>query len=194
MAFHHVAVATKDAKRSHAFYTQAMGFKLVKVIKRLRGKHGGWARHIFYDTGGGETFAIWDLKHMDGKGVNEADWVGGMATGCKLPTWTNHVAFDCKNREGLEAAKQRLLDNGYHVSEMVHPFIHSIYTFDPDGTMVEFCYDTQPLNQADQDEALALLEDDTPPLEHNDDFEELDGGVTKSPKYAERKRRETIGA
>lgn len=192
MAFHHVAISVKNAKQAHAFYSQAMGFKLVKVIKRLRGDQGGWARHLFYDTGDGEMLALWDLKAMDGKGIDDTSWVGGMSHGCNLPTWTNHIAFNCKDKAGLNAAKQRLLDHGYHVSEMEHPFIHSIYTFDPDGTMVEFCFDTQPMRQADIDEALALLQDDTPPTEHNDDYEERDGGVTRSPNYAERKKQESL--
>ncbi len=31
MAFHHVAITTKDLDATHRFYTEAMGFELVKV-------------------------------------------------------------------------------------------------------------------------------------------------------------------
>jgi catechol 2,3-dioxygenase-like lactoylglutathione lyase family enzyme len=31
MGFHHLAIATKDVKATHGFYTGAMGFELVKV-------------------------------------------------------------------------------------------------------------------------------------------------------------------
>jgi catechol 2,3-dioxygenase-like lactoylglutathione lyase family enzyme len=31
MAFHHVAIASRDIKASHEFYTGAMGFTLVKA-------------------------------------------------------------------------------------------------------------------------------------------------------------------
>ena len=31
MGFHHVAVATRNVTATHAFYTEAMGFDLVKV-------------------------------------------------------------------------------------------------------------------------------------------------------------------
>jgi catechol 2,3-dioxygenase-like lactoylglutathione lyase family enzyme len=31
MGFHHVAVATRNVAATHAFYTEAMGFDLVKV-------------------------------------------------------------------------------------------------------------------------------------------------------------------
>jgi catechol 2,3-dioxygenase-like lactoylglutathione lyase family enzyme len=186
MPFHHVAVAVKNARRSHVFYSQAMGFKLVKVVKRLR-EGGGWSKHIFYDTGDGHLFAIWDLKGMEGKGLDDASWIGGMSTGANLPTWANHLAFDCKDLAGLEVAKQRWLDHGYHVSELVHDFIHSIYTMDPDGTLVEFTFKTRPLDQADFDEAQTLIDDDTPATET-----EGEGSVIKSPNYNARKNADAI--
>ena len=31
MAFHHVAIATRDLAATHRFYTEAMGFRLVHV-------------------------------------------------------------------------------------------------------------------------------------------------------------------
>jgi catechol 2,3-dioxygenase-like lactoylglutathione lyase family enzyme len=49
MSFHHVAVATRNLAATHAFYTQAMGFDLVKV-EAAATDGGGWARHAFYDT------------------------------------------------------------------------------------------------------------------------------------------------
>ena len=58
--FHHTAFATRDPAATHAFYTQAMGFELVKVEVAPTPK-GGWAKHFFYDTGGGELMAFWDL-------------------------------------------------------------------------------------------------------------------------------------
>src|SRR2546421_509771 len=32
MAFHHVALATRDLEATHRFYTEAMGFELVKAV------------------------------------------------------------------------------------------------------------------------------------------------------------------
>ena len=32
MAFHHVALATRDTAATHRFYTEVMGFELVKVV------------------------------------------------------------------------------------------------------------------------------------------------------------------
>ena len=63
MAFHHIAIATRDLEATHRFYTEAMGFQLVRVEAMPAGMPDspGWARHLFYDTGNGEMFAIWDL-------------------------------------------------------------------------------------------------------------------------------------
>ncbi|WP_185059876.1 VOC family protein [Pseudonocardia eucalypti] len=179
--FHHVAIAAKNVKRSHRFYTEAMGFTLKKVVKRQT-PVGGWTKHIFYDTGNG-LFAIWDLTGIQGVVIEEGDWQGGIGNG--LPYWVNHVAFDCHDIGGLEACKQRWLDHGYHVSEVKHEFIHSIYTRDPDGTLVEFTYDTQPLTEADEREAAELLADDTPAQ-----VPDYEGVGHHSPHYQARKERE----
>jgi len=184
MAFHHVALAVKDVHRSHEFYTEVMGFKLVKVVKR-KSPEGGWTKHIFYDTGDGELFAIWDLRGLEGEGLKSADWRPGMSTGVGLPYWINHIAFECKDLAGLRAATQRWLDKGYHVSEVRHEFIHSVYTRDPDGTLVEFTYDTKVLDQGDLDEAAELLADDSPATVP--DYEAV---VHKSPHYEKRKQSE----
>jgi len=184
MAFHHVAIAVKNPRRAHKFYTEAMGFRLVKIVKR-RTPDGGWTKHIFYDTGNGELFAIWDLRGIEGVVVEGDAWRGGMSTGVGLPYWINHVAFDCKDIGGLEHAKQRWLEHGYHVSEIKHEFIHSIYTRDPDGTLVEFTYDTQELGQADEVEAYELLADDRPAT-----VPDYDAVMHKSPAYKARKEAE----
>jgi catechol 2,3-dioxygenase-like lactoylglutathione lyase family enzyme len=157
--FHHVAVASKDVKRSHKFYTEVMGFTLKKVVKRQT-PEGGWTKHIFYDTGDGQYFAIWDLRGIEGVVIEPEQWKGGIGNG--LPYWINHIAFDCQDIGGLEDCKQRWIDHGYNVVEVKHEFIHSIYTRDPDGTLVEFTFDTQPLTEVDEREAAELLADDTP--------------------------------
>ena len=60
MGFHHLAIATRDAEANHAFYTESMGFTLDRTVVAPTDT-GGWARHLFYDTGNGEMIAFWDL-------------------------------------------------------------------------------------------------------------------------------------
>lgn len=186
MAYHHIGIAVKNIARAHKFYTEVMGFSLVKVVKRLA-PGGGWTKHIFYDVGHGEFFAIWDLRGIENVLVKPDEWNGGMSTGVGLPFWINHIAFTCDGEAGLEVAKKRWLDAGYHVSEIKHDFIHSIYTRDPDGTLVEFTYDTVPLTPEDAAEALELLADDSPATEH-----EYPAVIHESPNYKSRKQRELV--
>lgn len=186
MSFHHVAVAAKDVKKSHQFYTEVMGFTLKKVVKRQT-PEGGWSKHIFYDVGDGELFAIWDLRGIEGVIVEPDEWQGGMGNG--LPYWINHIAFDCKDIGGLETYKQRWLDHGYNVAEVKHEFIHSIYTRDPDGTLVEWTFDTQPLTEADEREAAELMADDTPAQ-----VPEYEGVQHKSPQFTARRDAEKKAA
>lgn len=158
---HHLAIAASDFRKSHAFYTEAMGFKLCKVVKRhaLGGPEVGWTKHVFYETGHGGLFALWDLHlpQLEGK-----KWSASWSSGLGLPTWVNHVAFLVDSPEALIEKRQRWLDHGLRVSQVKHEFIESIYTLDPDKNLVEFTVATTPLNDEDRREAHELIFDDTP--------------------------------
>ena len=159
MAFHHLALATRDLEATHAFYTEVMGFTLVKTVVAPTEHAGGWAKHVFYDTGGDGLMAFWDL-HDDEIG----DFDPAISTGAGLPMWVNHVAFHAEADE-IEARKQQWLDAGHDCMEVDHGFCVSIYTVDPNGIMVEWCADTRPLDQNDRAEALIALQNPSPPLE-----------------------------
>lgn len=165
MAFHHVAVATTDLPATHRFYTEAMGFTLVKaVVAPTPEGAGGWAKHVFYDTGGtngaGGLLAFWELNGPEAPVFDPA-----LSTSHGLPVWTNHLAFFARDRDDLDARMRRWLDHGHDVAEIDHGFCVSVYTTDPNGTMVEWCADTRPLDAGDRAEAEALLADPSPRLE-----------------------------
>jgi catechol 2,3-dioxygenase-like lactoylglutathione lyase family enzyme len=159
---HHLALAVKDFARAHEFYTDAMGFRLVKVVKEPPPdpNMSGWTRHIFYEVSDADSslFALWDLEHLEGF----PEWRPGFSTGTGLPWWVNHVAFDCGDAEALERHKQRWLDRGLTVIEVEHEFIRSIYVRDPDQNLVEWTYRTRALGPDDVAEAERLLGDDGP--------------------------------
>jgi catechol 2,3-dioxygenase-like lactoylglutathione lyase family enzyme len=157
---HHLAIAVKDVRKSHHFYTHVMGFKTVTAVKR-KVPGGGWTKHIFYDMGNGSFFAIWDVKGILGVQL-DPNWTSSISKGLGLPSWMNHIAFQCSGPEELEERKQRWLDNGYHVTVVEHDFIKSCYTYDPDGNWVEWTYATRSLTQADRIEAEQILADDSP--------------------------------
>jgi catechol 2,3-dioxygenase-like lactoylglutathione lyase family enzyme len=161
MAFHHVALATRDLAATHAFYTDVMGFTLVKAVAAGTNGKDGWAKHMFYDTGGSGLIAFWEL-HDD----EIADtWSPAISTGLGLPEWVNHIAFDAPDVDALEARKQHWLDAGLFVVAIDHGWCASIYTIDPNGILVEFCTTTAAFTAADTDAARSVLESSRPPLE-----------------------------
>ena len=162
MAFHHVAIATRDLPRTHRFYTEAMGFELRKVVVAPTGSPGGgWAKHLFYDTGGGGLFAVWELHDET---VGE-DYATAISTGLGLPEWVNHIAFDAPDLEALAACTRRWQRQGIDVVELDHGWCRSIYAADPNGVLVEFCCTTGVLDERDRAEAARLLEAPAPALE-----------------------------
>jgi catechol 2,3-dioxygenase-like lactoylglutathione lyase family enzyme len=159
MPFHHVAIATRDLDATHRFYTEAMGFTLVKAEAAPTLEQTGWARHLFYDTGNGQLFAVWDLHDE-----TLPDFDPAISTGLGLPAWVNHIAFAAATSAALDEARARLLEHGYDVIEVDHGWCHSIYANDPSGTLVEFCCTTRALTAADATEAAAMLAADMPAL------------------------------
>lgn len=157
MGFHHLAVATRDAVANDLFYDQVMGFRLAKVEVGST-PAGGWAKHLFYDTGGEGMIAFWEL-HDDEIG---GDYPTALSEGVGLPIWVNHIAFHARDLAEIESRRQRWLDNGYDVMEIDHHWCTSIYTTDPNGTLVEFCTTTAAFGDADRQRARELLHETAP--------------------------------
>jgi catechol 2,3-dioxygenase-like lactoylglutathione lyase family enzyme len=160
MGFHHVAIATRDLPATHRFYTEAMGFELVKVVTAPT-PDGGWAKHVFYDTGGHGLFAVWEL-HDEAIG---SEFATAISTGLGLPEWVNHIAFDAPDAEALAACTRRWQEHGIDVVELDHEWCRSIYALDPNGVLVEFCVTTRAFTEEDTAAARRLLADPAPPLD-----------------------------
>jgi catechol 2,3-dioxygenase-like lactoylglutathione lyase family enzyme len=160
MGFHHVAVATRDLTATHRFYREAMGFDLVKVVVAPT-PQGGWAKHLFYETGGNGMLAVWEL-HDETIG---SDFPTAISTGLGLPEWVNHIAFDAPDLTALAACTRRWQEHGIDVVELDHGWCRSIYATDPNGILVEFCCTTRAFTDADTDEARRYLVDPAPALE-----------------------------
>jgi catechol 2,3-dioxygenase-like lactoylglutathione lyase family enzyme len=160
VAFHHLALVTRDARATHAFYTHAMGFELVKTVVAAT-PAGGWAKHFFYETGRGELMAFWEL-HDDS--IPEG-YPTAISSGIGLPEWVNHVAFAAADEVDLDRRRERLVRSGYDVLEIDHGWCKSIYTRDPNGTLVEFCTTTRDFDAEDRRRALEALRNPSPALE-----------------------------
>lgn len=164
MGFHHVALATRDVAGTHHFYTNVMGFELVKVVTGpTPGEHGGWTKHFFYSTGtspSGEQgmIAFWEI-HDDQIGD---EFAVNLNKAAGLPWWVNHLAYDAPTREDLERHRERWREHGHTVLEIDHDFCTSIYIRDPNGNMVEFCHTTQSFTDDERAHALKALLDAAP--------------------------------
>jgi catechol 2,3-dioxygenase-like lactoylglutathione lyase family enzyme len=147
-----VALATPDIEATHRFYTEAMGFDLVKAVVAPT-PEGGWAKHVFYDTGGdGGMIAFWDL-HVD----TLLPVRGAISRDLGLPEWVNHLAFDAPDQASIDAGLARWAALGLDVFDINHEFCRSIYTVDPTGTLVEWCMDLRALTPAERERANAVI-------------------------------------
>jgi len=161
MGYHHIALAVSDLAATHAFYTEAMGFELVKAVVGPTDSPGGWAKHVFYDTGGDGMIAFWELHDERAP----AGFDARISEGLGLPNWVNHLAFHAVDVDDLHARMERWRQHGIDVFELDHGFCRSIYATDPSGILVEWCTDTQPYTEADKAHALATLADTAPAYE-----------------------------
>jgi len=155
MPFHHLALAVRDMPAVHAFYSHAMGFDLVHVEVNQT-PEGGWAKHFFYDVGGGEMMAFWELH----EGPFPTDFETSISGAVGLPPWTNHIAFQARDLMEIKSFRERWLTNGYDVVEIDHHWCVSIYTTDPNGTLVEFCVTTAPFDEDSRERARRAVRSD----------------------------------
>jgi catechol-2,3-dioxygenase len=84
----------------------------------------------------------------------------GLSKAVGLPQWVNHISFYSPTEQHLQAKREMWLGAGYDVMEIDHNWCRSIYTTDPNGTMVEYCVTTGVFTQADKDEALKAVTSD----------------------------------
>ena len=168
MGFHHVALATHDAAATHRFYTEVMGFHLVKVVASPTPEGTGFSKHFFYATDespNGETgmMAFWEIH--DSKIGTEFPVDINAAAG--LPWWVNHIAFDAPTMADLERHRDRWRSHGQVVLEVNHDFCVSIYIRDPSGNMVEFCHTLRPFSDTEKAHAVATVADPAPDLDQH---------------------------
>lgn len=153
MAFHHVAYGTRDVEATRRFYEDLMGFALVHTEIVTVGT--SWFRHLFFDIGGGECIAFFELHEVG----EQPDWTPELSSRVGVPVWVNHAAFDA-TVERQEEVRARMADAGIEpLMEQDHGWCHSLYFLDPNGIMVELCRDT-PGFEPDPAEARRLLEID----------------------------------
>ena len=161
----HLALTCADMAQTIHFYRDVLGMPLVKTIDfpvspaaGAGAGGGGGGMHYFFDCGNGDCVAFFEFPG----GPKSVD----LKTHGKLaatPGMMHHVAFNVSN-EQIDAYRQRLLDAGVEVTEVVNhddspsgasaevnatTFVRSIYFRDPDGMQLEFAAWSRTLNSED---------------------------------------------
>jgi catechol 2,3-dioxygenase-like lactoylglutathione lyase family enzyme len=88
MAYHHLALATRDMKGMDHFYREVMGVDLKKVEIGPT-PQGGWAKHFFYEIEPDRFIAFWEL-HGEPYGK---PFETGLSKAAGLPEWVNHIRW-----------------------------------------------------------------------------------------------------
>jgi len=123
----HLAMATGDMDSTIRFWRDLLDMRLVAGL----GQPG--YRHYFFEIS--ETCAIAFFEWPSVRPVEEKEH-GQMVRG---PFVFDHISFGVETEEDLWTLKDRIDAAGFWVSEVIdHGFIHSIYSFDPNGIPIEF--------------------------------------------------------
>ncbi len=123
----HLAMATGNMDGTIRFWRDLLGMRMVAGL----GQPG--YRHYFFEVSDRDMIAFFEWPGI--LPVPEKEH-GRPVAG---PFLFDHVSFGVESEDGLWALKDRISAAGIWVSEVIdHGFIHSIYSFDPNGIPIEF--------------------------------------------------------
>lgn len=133
---HHTAYVTKDLEATRAFYEDVIGLPLSATwceTDNLFGKDRTYC-HVFFDLADGSSLAFFQFADPDDQAEFDPP----------LPSSPfRHVALnvDQETQKGIE---QRIAAAGItppNTYTLEHGYCRSVYVTDPNGMIVEFCYD-----------------------------------------------------
>lgn len=160
----HLALVCSDMQRTVDFYTQVLGFPLIKTIELP----GGRGQHFFFDIGNGASLAFFWFPDapQPHPGIASPDPNTFFDPSAELTTAIasmNHVAFDVPP-EKIDEYRERLIEHDIRCTPILNhdnsprgisleitdtTFVRSVYFYDPDGIMLEFAAWTRALDEAD---------------------------------------------
>jgi catechol 2,3-dioxygenase-like lactoylglutathione lyase family enzyme len=131
----HLAMATGNMDRTIRFWRDLLGFRLVAGL----GKPG--YRHYFFEISAKDLIAFFEWPGVEPVSEKEHGYP------VKGPFCFDHVSFGVEKEDDLWELKDKLEAAGFEVSEVInHGFIHSIYSFDPNGIPLEFSHDVEGID------------------------------------------------
>lgn len=127
VGIHHLALVTGSLDRTLRFWRDLVGLQ-------VRSRLGSPGYRQYFLAAGGQTLLSF-FEWSGAEPVPEKDH-GVPQRG---PIAFDHVAFEVGDDEELFGLRDRLAAAGFWVSEVVDQgYVHSLYTFDPNGVPVEF--------------------------------------------------------
>jgi catechol 2,3-dioxygenase-like lactoylglutathione lyase family enzyme len=167
----HLALVCRDMKETVDFYTNVLGFPLVKALELP----AGMGQHFFFDIGNGDSLAFFWFPNAPEKAPGVASPAGAPGVGELVTAHgsMNHVAFDVpedKIEEYVEKLRAKGLnptpimnhdDSARGVSREMYPgvFVRSVYFMDPNGILLEFACWTRKFDASDLNVAPARATD-----------------------------------
>jgi catechol 2,3-dioxygenase-like lactoylglutathione lyase family enzyme len=131
----HLAMATGDMDRTIRFWRDLLGMRLVAGL----GQPG--YRHYFFEISEHDLLAFFEWPGVDPVPEKEHGYP------VKGPFIFDHVSFGVETEKDLWEIKDRLGAAGFEVSEVInHGFIHSIYSYDPNGIPIEFSHNVEGID------------------------------------------------
>lgn len=131
----HLAMATKDMDTTIRFWRDLLGMRLVVGL----GEPG--YRHYFFEIDQNDLIAFFEWPGVE----PIAEKTHGRPV--KGPFVFDHVAFGVEAQNDLWYLKDKLEAAGFDCSDVIdHGFIHSIYSFDPNGIPVEFSWQVEKID------------------------------------------------
>ncbi len=126
---HHLSMVTHDLQQTVRFWRDLLGMRLIIGM----GKPG--YRHYFFEISSSNLISFFEWEDVQPVEEKDHGYPG------KGPLIFDHVAFEVDSEDHLRELKDKLEAAGFWVSEAInHGFIHSIYSFDPNGIPIEFSY------------------------------------------------------
>lgn len=125
--FNHIAMVTGDMETTVRFWRDLLGMRIVAGLG-----HPGY-RQYFFEVSPTDMIAFFE---WDGVTPVEEKDHGAPVRGAVV---FDHVSVGVASDDDLWELKDRLEAAGFWCSELVdHGFIHSLYSFDPNGLAIEF--------------------------------------------------------
>jgi catechol 2,3-dioxygenase-like lactoylglutathione lyase family enzyme len=157
----HLAMATGNMDKTIRFWRDLLGLRLIAGL----GQPG--YRQYFFEISEKDMVAFFEWPGIVPAEEKEH---GRPAKG---PFIFDHVSLGMETEDDLWELKDRIDAAGIWVSEVIdHGFIHSIYTYDPNGIPLEFSYHVKGTNvrneplMADQQPTPAAQEGPEPRFDH----------------------------